>query len=110
MTLAKTDNLKLAEIAILCFDLGTSESVPPELRPAFLVLGKRLRGTLMNLLSAQFDSQTPKFIEANKKIGEANKALKKTAEDLKEAADTIEQTGKLIGILDGLLGIAIRFA
>jgi len=109
MSSARTDNQKLAEIITLCFDLSMDGGVPEKLRPKFLVLGKRLRGTLINLLSAQFDSQTPKFIKANKKIEEVNKALKKTAEDLKEIADTIEQIGKLVGILDGLLGIAVSF-
>jgi hypothetical protein len=109
MNPARINNQELTEIIISCFDLVTNGDVPSEFRPKFLALGKRLRGTLMNLLSAQFDSQTPQFIEANKKIEEVNKALKKAAGELKKFADTIEQVGKLVGILDDLLGIAASF-
>lgn len=103
----RTDNETLTKMILLCFDLSTDGGVPAELRPEFLALGKRLRGTLMNLLSLQFDAQTPKFIEANGKIKTVNKALKKTASDLSNLANTIEQVGKLVGTLDDLLKIGV---
>ncbi len=109
MSSARMNYQKLVEIITLCFDLSMDGGVPEELRPKFLVLGKRLRGTLMNLLAGQFDAQKPKFVEANKKIKKVNRALKKTARDLSNIADTLEQTGKLIEILDDLLGIAVSF-
>jgi|GEM_PF-1110207 hypothetical protein len=109
MTLQRSDNETLTKMILLCFDLSTDGGVPAEFRPDFLVLGKRLRGTLINLLSAQFDSQTPQFVEANAKIMAVNRALNETANDLARFADTIEQVGKLIGTLDGLLTIAVSF-
>ena len=105
----RTDNETLTKIIITCFDLATDGGVPAAFRPDFLILGKRLRGNLINLLSAEFDSATPQFVEVNANIKTVNKALKKTATDLAKFADTIEQVGKLIGTLDGLLKFAVKF-
>ena len=109
MTLEKIDNETLTKMILLCFDLSTDGGVPAKFRPDFLALGKRLRGTLVNLLSAQFDKDAPRFIEAKEKLEVVNRALKETANKLKKFADTVEQVGKLIGTLDDLLKIAVSF-
>lgn len=109
MTTERIDNETLTKMILLCFDLSTDGGVPAEFRPEFLALGKRLRGTLVNLLSADFDNSAPKFIDAKDKLKAVNKALKATAEELKKFADTVEEVGKLIGVLDDLLKIAVGF-
>lgn len=107
MSLERADNETLTKMILLCFDLSTDGGVPANLRPEFLALGKRLRGTLVNLLSLQFDAQNAKFIAANEEIKAVNKSLKKTAKDLAKFADTIEQVGNLVGALDDLLKIGV---
>lgn len=109
MTTEKIDNVVLTKMILRCFDLSTDGGVPAEFRPDFLALGKRLRGTLVNLLSAQFDSTAPAFVDAKDKLKAVNKTLKETADKLKKFADTVEQVGQLIGILDDLLKIAVSF-
>jgi hypothetical protein len=109
MDLERIDNVTLTKMIHLCFDLSTNGGVPDEFQPIFFAMGKRLRGTLVNLLSVQFDSQAPKFISASAELKEVNKALKKTSDNLTKFADTVEQIGKLLGVLDDLLSIAVSF-
>ena len=109
MTLERIDSATLTKMILLCFDLATDSGVPPKFQPEFLVLGKRLRGTLINQLAAQFDSQIPQFVEASANLNTVNKALKKTANDLTKFADTIEKVGKLVGQLDSLLMFVAKF-
>lgn len=105
----KTKNAMLAEIIEICCDLSYTKGVPEELKPKFLVLGKRLRGSLVNLITADFNEDTPEFQDANKKIEEINTELKKVAKELKDAADAVEQTARLVSVLDNLIGLAVNF-
>lgn len=109
MSLQRIDTATLTKLINLCFDLSTDGGVPPEVRPQFLALGKRLRGTLVNLLSVQFDENAPRFIAAGQALKRVNAELKRTAERLDRFANTIESIGKLIGVLDDLLQIAVGF-
>lgn len=109
MTTERIDNVTITKMILLCFDLSTDGGVPAEFRPDFLALGKRLRGTQVNLLSAEFDNSAPQFIEAKDMLRAVNKTLKETADKLKKFADTVEEVGKLIGVLDDLLKIAAGF-
>ncbi len=105
----KTENALLTEIIEACFDLSMHGQVPPEQRADFLALGKRLRGTLVNLLTAEFIEGTAAVSEANRKISELNQALKQEAKALANIANTVEQIGQLVSTLDGLLKLAVGF-
>lgn len=105
----KTENVVLTEIIETCFKLSADDRVPPNLQSEFLALGKRLRGTLVNLLTAEFNEGTAKVNEANQKIKEINQSLKVDVLELKLIADHVEQIGKLVSMLDGLLKLAAGF-
>jgi len=105
----KIENQILTEIIMACFDLASDSSVPEDLRPKFLAMGKRLRGLLLNLITADFEAETPEFKEANQKLRRVNAFLRQQAQSLDDLANAIEQLGRLVGILDGLLGMAIGF-
>jgi hypothetical protein len=54
----KINNAELAQLTERCFDLSMDGRVLPSDRKEFLALGKRLRGSLLNLLTAQFAAGT----------------------------------------------------
>lgn len=105
----KTDNAALAKVIESCFDLGLDGRVPKGQRGQYITLGKRLRGTLINLLTAEFKDNTPAVEAANRQIRAVNKKLKEETNKLDEIADRIEALGELVSTLDGLIGLAAKF-
>lgn len=109
MANAQIDTQALTEVVNTCFMLSMDGRLQQSDRNDFLVLGKRLRGTLVNLLSALFDDQSQQFISATQELQAVNKDLKATAANLANIAATVNHVAQLIGTLDSLLGIATMF-
>lgn len=105
----KTSNAELAQIIELCFDLSMDARIAPGAQKEFLAIGKRLRGSLLNLLSAQFNEGTKEVILANGLIKQLNEGLSGTTQVLKNTADFITQLGELVAILDSLLKLVGTF-
>jgi hypothetical protein len=101
---------ELTDCIVECFELSSSGAVPRELRNEFLVLGKRLRGALLNLVSAKFSEGTEAVRDANTRIGEVNRRLKAEATRLSDFAATLHAGAALVGALDSLLKLAVAFA
>lgn len=106
----KIDNQTLTAIIMSCFDLASDDRVPEDWRPQFLAMGTCLRDLLVDLITADFEADTPKIKEASQKLRDVNALLRQEAQVLNDIANAIEQIGKLVGILDELLGLAIKFA
>jgi hypothetical protein len=100
-----------ALVAIInqCFDLAMDGRLKPRERKTFLVAGKRLRGTLVNLLTATFDESAERFQDASKTIESVNKDLKATKVKIDRAATTMANLATLAQVLDDLLKIASGF-
>ena len=107
--MARLENQKLTQVIEQCFDLSMDGSLPPEQRREYLVLGKRLRGSLLNLLSQQFDAALPEFIEANKALQETSAELEKVRQSLEDTAKALARVGELAGKLDEVLKVAEKF-
>jgi hypothetical protein len=105
----KVDSVALTEVIDRCLDYSMDGRFTQDLRAEFLVVAKRLRGSLLNLLSARFDEGTQQLEEANAELTVVNTHLKKEAETLASAAQTIADLNKLIGSLDKLIGVAAGF-
>jgi hypothetical protein len=105
----KINNAELTQVTERCFDLSMDGRVQTADRKEFLALGKRLRGSLLNLLTAQFAEGTQDVIEANTMIAGLNKSLRSTTQVLNNTAQVIGQLGQLVSILDDLLKIASTF-
>lgn len=105
----KCDTATLTQIIDKCFDLSMDGRVKPEQRSEFLALGKRLRGSLLNLLSAQFDDGTKAVEDANTKLTKINSDLANEANTLNNLAFTIANITTLVGTLDKLIGLAKSF-
>jgi hypothetical protein len=105
----KVDAVALTEVIDRCLDLSMDGRLSPAQRRKFLVVAKRLRGSLVNLLSARFEKRTEALRQANDELTAINKALKKEAETLARTAQAIAHLTKLAGSLDKLVGVAARF-
>lgn len=110
MTTAMTDNVKLVELIQGCFRLAMSAAVPMDQRRELNALGKRLRGALVNLLTASFDAASPELGEANAALAAADGAVVTAITDLSEVAAAIRDVTEVVGLLDNLIVKAISFA
>lgn len=81
----------------------------PAQQTNFLALGKRLRGCLVNLLSATFKDGTPQVVAANQAIAANNKTLSDAVQTLGKAGQILNNLDQLVGVLDGLLQLAAGF-
>jgi hypothetical protein len=105
----KVDTTTLADVIQQCFAFSSDGRFSPAQQAAFLADGKRLRGLLLNLLSAQFDDGTQAVLDANSKLSDVNTELENDAEVLDKAATTLTNIANLVSSLDKLLGVAASF-
>ena len=106
---ARLDNQKLTQVIERCFDLSMSGAVPEAQRKEYLAMGKRLRGSLMNILSAQFDERASEFIAATQALSETNEALAKAQQSLEDAVKAVQRVAELASKLDDVLKVAEKF-
>jgi septal ring factor EnvC (AmiA/AmiB activator) len=105
----KVDAVTLTEVIDRCLDYSMDGRFTQAQRTKFLALAKRLRGSLLNLLSARFAKDTAELEQANGDLAAVNKRLKKQADTLDKAAQTLADLTKLVGALDKLIGVAGMF-
>ncbi len=109
MATAPVDTTTLTTIINQCFSYATDARVSPLDQNSFLIEGKRLRGQLLNLLSAQFDSTSALFAAATKSLNAVNTTLSQSATALANTATTLNNIANLISNLDKLLAVATSF-
>ncbi len=105
----KVDTTTLSTVVNQCFACATDGRVSPDQQNTFLAEGKRLRGLLMNLLSAQFDDGTQAVLDANKQLTDVNGELSNSAAAIANTARTLSDIASLVSNLDGLLNVATKF-
>lgn len=105
----KVDTTTLSNIINQCFGYATDGRFSSGQQTAFLADGKRLRGLLLNLLSARFDDGTQPVLDANKQLAVVNTQLSNAATALANAAQTLNSVAGLVGNLDKLLNVAASF-
>lgn len=103
------DTSTLSSIINQCFNYSTDGRVPQAQQTLFLADGKRLRGLLLNLLSARFDEKTQEVLDANTRLTAVNNELSNSAAALSNIAQTTSDIATLVGNLDKLLNIAKSF-
>jgi len=103
------DTTKLTALINNCFDLSMAGDLSDDQRTSFLAAGKQLRGSLMNLISAQFNDGTPAVIDANTKLTTVNQEVTEAKNNLEKADGILADVNQLIGVLDGLLKLATAF-
>lgn len=105
----KVDTTTLTDIINKCFDCASDGRFTQADQAAFLADGKRLRGLLLNLLSAQFDDGTEAVVDANRQLTAINTQLSNSAASLANTAQTLNSVASLVGNLDKLLNVAANF-
>lgn len=105
---AKCDVVRLAEIVDRCFDYAMDARLSQARRTKFLVAGKRLRGSLLNLISARFND-TARLAAANARLDAINTRLARTKEVIEKTAEVLKDLGTLTSALDTLLATAVLF-
>lgn len=100
---------KLTEAINRCFDYSMDGRLTPARRNKYLTEGKRLRGLLLNLISARFEDGTQAVINANSKLDEVNDQLRDSVAAIESAAEVLANVARLVKVLDGLLGVATSF-
>lgn len=105
----RIDSVGLAGLIDRLLDLSGDLRLSPAERAECLAAAKRLRGYLLNLLTARFNQGTPRLLEANAALTSVNADLKAAAQQLQKLAATLESVAKLVGILDDLLRLASSF-
>lgn len=109
MATTPIDTATLTTIINQYFFYAMDARVTPADQNSFLIEGKRLRGQLINLLSAQFDNTTAQFAAATASLTKVNAALSNSATALANIATTLNSITTLIGNLDKLLAVAKSF-
>ncbi len=105
----KVNNADLTKLVDNCFDRSMDGRVKQSDQKDFLAMGKRLRGSLLNLLTAEFEEGTPDVVKANSMIQTLNEDTRSAQQVLNETSQVIAQLGKLVAILDDLLKMATAF-
>ena len=108
---ATIDAAALASVINQCFDLSRlTYTFSDEQCKHFLYEGKRLRGLLVNLISARFGQElTPEVVAANTKLAGVAKDLEKVKQELEHYAATVKSLTDIVGALEGLLKAAPLF-
>ena len=105
----RVDTTVLADLINRCFAFAMDARVAPDTQAALLADGKRLRGLLLNLLSAQFDDGTQAVVDANQQLTEVNTRLSNSVTVLENMAESLAAVASIVGSLDKLLGVATAF-
>jgi hypothetical protein len=103
------DTPTLTNIIKTCFNLSMDGRVADDQQSEFLVTGKRLRGCLVNLLSAQFNDGTQQVLDANQQLNQINQRTAHAADSLAATANILNQINTLVHVLDDLLKLAASF-
>lgn len=102
----KIDSVTLTQCIENCFAMSRDGRLTLEQRRDFLVQGKILRGHLINLISATFNGNAQKVLEANQAIRDVNSKLLEASKDLDSISQAMQLLASLAGLLANLLGLA----
>jgi hypothetical protein len=105
----RIDSTTLTNLINTCFTLSGNLDLSPDHQKAFLVAGKRLRGSLVNLLSATFEHGTQAVDDANQKMKQINEQASQITGNLAKTGDVLNQVNGVVGVLDELLKFAKSF-
>ena len=104
----KTDNQELVKCIEACLDLSMDDRLTQAQQNEMLALGKRLRGSLVNLLTAEFPEDLEQVEEANQELQAISQVLADKNQAIEKISATIGKINQVVKGLDGLLKFAIQ--
>jgi hypothetical protein len=105
----RINSANLTDIIDHCFDLSMDGAFKPDQQAAILTAGKRLRGYLLNLLSARFEAGTQAVEDANKQIEGCDRLLSEGIIGLDQMQRALGELAALGKVLDVALSVATKF-
>jgi hypothetical protein len=103
------DTPTLANLITTCFNLSMDGRLNDAHQREFLIEGKRLRGCLINLLTARFNDGTQQVLTANQQLAQVNQQTLQLTNNLANAANVLAQINAMVVVLDQLLQLAASF-
>lgn len=106
---ASVDTAQLTTIINALLDLSTTSGIRADIKDEAAVAARRLRGSLVAILSARFDEGTDALTKVNKTITDLNAGLAADGVTLDGYAKLVDKATKLVAGLDKLMGLASKF-
>jgi hypothetical protein len=103
----KTDNQELVKCIEACLDLSMDDRLTQTQQNEMLALGKRLRGSLVNLLTAEFPEDLEQVEDANQELQAISQVLADKNQAIENISVIIGKINQVVKGLDGLLKFAI---
>ncbi len=103
------DTPTVTKLIMTCFNLSTDGRLGDHQHRDFLVAGKRLRGCLVNLVSAQFNDDTDMVLDGNRQLTRVTQQAAHLKGDPAAAAGVLSEINVVVGVLDELLNLAVAF-
>lgn len=103
----KTDNQEIVKCIEACLDLSMDDRLTQARQNEMLALGKLLRGSLVNLLMAEFPEDLKQVKEANDQLHQISQELDDRNQAIEKIAETISKINQAVKVLDSLLKFAI---
>jgi hypothetical protein len=107
--LIAVDAPAVTRLIITCFNLSQDGRLGDRHQRDFLVAGKRLRGCLVNLVSAQFNDEIDMVLDGNRQLTRVSQQAANLKGDVTAAACVLSEINVVIGVLDELLNLAAAF-
>jgi len=105
----QVDTQSLTDLITSCFNLSMDGRLKLDQQKEFNAQGKRLRGSLLNLLSARFNDRTQEVTDANTQLAAVNATVQQVSQRLANVAAALQDVADLVGVLDDLLKLAATF-
>ena len=103
------DTPTMTRLIMTCFNLSRDGRLGDRQQRDFLVAGKRLRGCLVNLVSAQFNDDTDMVLDGNRQLTRVTQQTAHLKGDPAAAANVLSEITVVVGVLDELLNLAAAF-
>ena len=103
------DTPTVTKLIMTCFNLSRDGRLGDHQHRGFLVAGKRLRGCLVNLVSAQFDDDTDMVLDGNRQLTRITQQAAHLKGDPAAAPGVLSEINVVVGVLDELLNLAVAF-
>ena len=103
------DTPTVTKLIMTCFKLSMDGRLGDRQHRDFLVAGKRLRGCLVNLVSAQFNDDTDMVLDGNRQVTRVTQQAAHLKGDPTAAPGVLSEINVVVGVLDELLNLAVAF-
>jgi hypothetical protein len=107
--LIAVDTPTMTRLIVTCLNLSMDGGLGEHQQRDFLVAAKRLRGCLVNLVSARFDDGTDLVLDGNRQLVRVTQQAALLKAEVAGAGSVLSEINVVIGTLDELLKLATTY-